>query len=147
MATIEVSVDIPANIATVWADVERLESHVEWMADAESIEFLGDQKSGVGVVMRVLTRIGPLHTTDVIRVTSWVPESSIGVRHEGLVTGVGEFRLEEKGTVTHFVWREELNLPWYFGGSIGALVVKPVLAWVWRRNLTRLRARFVRADG
>jgi carbon monoxide dehydrogenase subunit G len=143
MTGIEVSIDIPADVATVWADVERLETHVEWMADAESIEFVGDQRRGAGVVMRVLTRVGPLQTTDVIRVTSWTPERSIGVRHEGLVTGVGEFQLEKKGDGTLFVWREDLNLPWYFGGFIGAKVAKPVLAWVWRRNLQRLRSRFV----
>ena len=146
MAAIEVSIDIPADVATVWADVERLESHVEWMADAESIEFVGEQQRGEGVVMRVLTRVGPLQTTDVIRVTSWVPERSIGVRHEGLVTGVGEFLLEKKGNETRFVWQEELRLPWYFGGSVGSLVAKPVLAWVWRRNLRRLRSRFVATE-
>ncbi|MCP3996111.1 MAG: hypothetical protein GY722_13780 [bacterium] len=82
MAAIEVTVDIPVDVATVWADVERLETHVEWMADAESIEFVGDQRRCAGVVMGVLTRVGPLQTTDVIRVASWIPEWSIGVRHE-----------------------------------------------------------------
>lgn len=146
MAAIEVSIDIPADVATVWADVERLETHVEWMADAESIEFVGDQRRGTGVVMRVLTRVGPLQTTDVIRVTSWTQQRSIGVRHEGLVSGVGTFQLEEQGDGTRFTWREELSLPWYFGGFVGGQLAKPVLAWIWRRNLRRLRARFVASE-
>ena len=85
MARIEVSVDLPQPPEVVWADVERLETHVEWMADAESIEFMGDQRSGVGTTMSVLTKVGPLQTTDVIRVLVWDPPQSIGVRHEGLV--------------------------------------------------------------
>ncbi|MCP3973139.1 MAG: SRPBCC family protein [bacterium] len=146
MAAIEVTVDIPADVATVCADVERLETHIEWMADVESIEFVGNQRRGAGVVMRVLTRVGPLQTTDVIRVASWIPERSIGVRHEGLVTGAGEFQLEGKGGGARSVWREESNLAWYLGGFLGTQVAKPIPAWVWRRNLKRLRSRLVAAD-
>ena len=112
------------------------------MADAESIEFMGDQRSGVGTTMSVLTKVGPLQTTDVIRVLVWDPPQSIGVRHEGLVTGEGEFRLRPIEGGTRFVWMEELVMPWYFGGRLGALVAKPVLAAIWRRNLKRLAARF-----
>ena len=142
MARVTVSTEIPAAIADVWADVARLETHVEWMADAESIVFRGDARSGVGVIMEVLTRVGPLRTTDVIRVMTWEPPNRIGVVHEGLVEGVGEFRLEPNGAGTSFTWDEELSFPWYLGGAIAAWVARPVLAWVWRRNLQRLAVRF-----
>lgn len=142
MTRVKVSIDLPAEIDVVWADVERLETHVDWMADAESIEFAGDQRRGVGVVMEVLTRVGPLRTTDVIRVVAWDPPHSIGVVHEGLVTGTGEFRLEPTTEGTRFTWDEELHMPWYLGGPIGSVVARPVLAWVWRRNLGRLAKRF-----
>ena len=84
MANIQVSIALPADPATVWDDVQQLETHVEWMADAESIEFEGEQQRGVGTVMRVLTKVGPLQTTDVIRVVSWEPNRTIGVVHEGI---------------------------------------------------------------
>lgn len=142
MAHIQVATTLPADPATVWDDVQQLETHVEWMADAESIEFEGEQKRGVGTVMRVLTKVGPLQTTDVIRVVSWEPNRTIGVVHEGLVTGRGEFRLEPVPGGTRFVWDEELSMPWYFGGPLGAWVAAPVLRWVWKRNLTRLTRRF-----
>ncbi len=142
MAKVTVSIDIPADVTTVWDDVARLESHVEWMADAESIEFLNDSRTGVGVVMRVLTRVGVLRTTDIIRVVSWHPPYSIGVVHEGLVTGTGEFRLEASNGGTRFTWDEELQMPWFLGGRIGSVVARPILAWVWRRNLNRLAERF-----
>ncbi len=142
MAKIEVSIDIPRSPETVWDDVQQLETHVEWMADAERIDFEGEQRRGVGTTMRVLTKVGPLQTTDVIRVVSWDPPHTIGVRHEGLVTGEGEFQLVPAKSGTRFVWVEELMMPWYFGGPLGAWVAKPVLAAVWRRNLKRLAARF-----
>ena len=142
MAHVKVSVDIPRPPQDVWADVEQLETHVEWMADAESIEFEGNQQRGVGTKMRVLTKVGPLRTVDLIHVTGWTPPRSIAVRHEGLVTGEGEFVLERKPTGTRFVWSENLSMPWYFGGPLGAALAKPVLAAVWRRNLRRLAARF-----
>ena len=142
MVVIEVSVDLPQPPSVVWADVERLETHVEWMADAESIEFDGELRRGEGTVMNVLTKVGPLQTTDVIRVVGWDPPRKIAVHHEGVVTGTGEFELEPIATGTRFTWREQLDLPWFFGGRFGAIVAEPVLAWVWRRNLARLASRF-----
>lgn len=142
MARIKVSIEIPQPPEIVWADVARLETHVEWMADAESIDFVGDQRSGVGTTMKVLTKVGPLRTTDVIRVLGWEPHRSIAVRHEGLVTGEGEFLLRPTRSGTLFFWAEDLVMPWYFGGRFGALAAKPVLAAIWRRNLERLAARF-----
>ena len=142
MARIQVSTILAADPATVWRDVQQLETHVEWMADAESIEFEGDQRRDVGTVMRVLTKVGPLQTTDIIRVVSWEPNRTIGVVHEGLVTGRGEFRLEPHPEGTMFVWDEELTMPWYFAGRLGAWVAAPVLRWVWKRNLARLADRF-----
>ncbi len=140
--TVVVSVEIPQPPEIVWADVERLETHVEWMADAETITFDGDKRRGIGTVMRVLTKVGPIKTTDVIRITSWEEPRSIGVTHEGLITGSGEFTLEPTTSGTKFTWREHLVMPWYLGGPVGATAASPVLAWVWRRNLRRLAARF-----
>ena len=136
------TIDISQPPEVVWADIEQLETHVDWMADAESIAFDGDQRRGVGTTMRVLTKVGPLQTTDVIRIVGWEPPRSMAVVHEGLVTGRGEFTLERRPPGTRFRWAEQLRMPWYFGGPLGGLVAKPVLSWVWRRNLRRLAARF-----
>ena len=142
MARVTVSIDLPARVAEVWQDVERLETHAEWMADAESIDFASDQRRGVGVVMRVLTKVGVLRTTDVIRVVVWEPPHRIGVIHEGLVTGIGEFRLEPVDGGTTFTWDEDLQFPWFMGGRLGGAVAAPILRWVWRRNLRQLALRF-----
>jgi hypothetical protein len=143
MARIRVTTMLDAPPAEVWADVADLGSHVDWMADAHAIRFLGDRTEGVGTRFECDTRIGPLRTTDVMEITEWVPGKVMGVRHSGLVTGTGRFTLKKAvGARTQFQWSEKLTFPVWLGGQLGALVAKPVLRWVWRRNLTRLAERF-----
>jgi carbon monoxide dehydrogenase subunit G len=136
---IRVSTVIPAAPSRVWEDVRDLASHVEWMADAESIRFTSERTSGPGTTFDCETRVGPIHTTDRMEVTEWDEGRAIGVRHVGLVAGAGRFTLEPEGAGTRFTWDEELQMPWWLGGRLAA----PVLRWVWRRNLRRLRGRFV----
>ena len=140
--TIEVGVTIPAPIDDVWAEVEQLEHHSEWMADAESIEFLTDQRRGVGTRMRVATKVGPLRTMDVMEFTDWEAPHRMAINHQGIVTGQGAFTLRAAGEQTEFTWREELSFPWYLGGPITGFFAAPVLRWIWRRNLKGLAARF-----
>ena len=143
MPGVTVSVDLPASPADVWAEVERIESHVEWMADAESITFLTDERRGAGVRAEVATAFGPLRTTDVMEFTEWDPPHRMAVRHVGLFTGTGAFTLAEVAPgITRFTWSERIEFPWFFGGPIGAWVAQPVFRWIWKRNLRRLRERF-----
>jgi len=139
--TVSVSIDRP--MSEVWHDLSDLSSHAEWMADAEAVEFASDRTSGVGTVMRVPTRIGPLSTEDWIIVTGWFEGERIDVVHVGLVTGAGSITVEPDGHRTVVGWDEELSLPLYFGGSLGEVVAKPILTALWRGNLKRLAARFV----
>lgn len=141
-AHIRVEQKIPAAVETVWADIADLSSHTEWMADAESITFLSDQTSGAGTSMEVLTKVGPLSTKDVMTFTVWDPPHRMAIDHRGLVTGTGEFRLERNGDDTLFVWEEQLDFPLRLGGAIGAVIGKPILEAIWRRNLKKLAARF-----
>jgi uncharacterized protein YndB with AHSA1/START domain len=136
-----VSVDIAAPLDRVWAEAADLASHAEWMADAESIDFQTDQRSGVGTRMRVTTAVGPLRTVDLMEVTEWVEGRSIGVHHQGVVTGTGRFTLTPVAGATRFTWSEKLAFPWYLGGPVTALCAAPVLGWVWRRNLAGLKRR------
>ncbi len=140
---ITVSVDIPATRQDVWDDLSSISSHSEWMADAESIDFLTEANQGVGTRISVATRIGPLRTTDVMEFVEWSPPERMSVEHQGLFTGSGAFVLEETTSrSTRFTWSERIRFPWYLGGRIGELVARPILRWVWRRNLTRFRERF-----
>jgi uncharacterized protein YndB with AHSA1/START domain len=139
---IEISVLIPATPEEVWDDLAVLERHVEWMADAESIEFLTEMDQGVGTRMKVATRVGPFRTTDVMEFTAWEAPHQMAIRHQGLVTGEGAFTLRPTDGGTRFTWRETLTFPWYLGGPITAFFAAPILRQIWKRNLRRLAARF-----
>ena len=142
MRPVRVSVEIPLPARQVWDEVSRLDHHAEWMADAESIEFAGERRSGVGTVLRVATRFGPLHTSDIIEVTRWEPARCIEVEHRGRFTGKGRFLLDPAGPgQTRFTWEEQIRFPWYLGGPAGAWAARPIFGLVWRRNLERLRSR------
>jgi len=91
-----ISLEIDATSETVWASLEEISSHVEWMKDAESIRFRTDSHTGVGTVFECATRVGPIRLTDVMSVTEWVPRQSMGVEHRGLVRGAGRFSLEPR---------------------------------------------------
>ena len=138
---IAVEVVIDAPVPFVWTDLEDISSHVEWMQDAEEIRFLSDKKRGVGTRFVCDTVVGPIKMTDIMEITTWDHASAMGVRHQGIVGGVGEFALRPSGSNTVFSWVEKLSFPWYFAGPVGALVARPILKAIWRGNLRRLKAR------
>jgi hypothetical protein len=137
---IELCTEIPASPAEVWAVVEPIQTHTRWMADAERITFVGARTRGVGTEFDCLTRIGPLRTTDRMRVTEWEPGVTMGIEHRGAVVGRGRFTLAATPDGTRFCWREVLTFPWWMGGPFGERAAKPVFERVWRANLARLRA-------
>jgi uncharacterized protein YndB with AHSA1/START domain len=128
--------------AHVWADVRDIASHVDWMHDAVEIRFLSDAREGLGTRFECDTRVGPFSLTDVMEITSWDDETRMGVCHVGLVEGTGEFTLRDLGSNrTEFRWQEDLSFPWFMGGPVGAFLARPVLRFIWKRNLARLKAR------
>jgi carbon monoxide dehydrogenase subunit G len=138
---IAVAVVIDAPPSVVWAVVERVEDHGRWMTDAASINFVGDRRRGVGTLMIVDTRVGPLRLADHMEITEWVDGYVMGVRHRGVVTGRGRFTLEAVGsTATRFAWTESLQFPWWMGGPLGGAIGGRVLAAIWRKNLKNLKA-------
>ena len=147
MATIRVSTVVPAAPAVVWEDLRHIRRHAEWMSDAESIRFLTDATEGVGTRFECVTRLGPVRLVDRMEVTDWREARAMGIRHQGVVSGAGTFRLTPRpapgGEVhTQFEWTEALQFPWWMGGAAGAAVARPVLRTVWTRNLRRFAARF-----
>jgi uncharacterized protein YndB with AHSA1/START domain len=133
---------IGAPVDVVWRAVEDVGTHVDWMADAESIRFRSDQRQGVGTEFECVTKVGPFTTMDVMRITEWEPGSAMGIEHRGVVTGSGRFTLTAVGLrLTEFCWAEELRFPVRLGGALGARLGRPVLERIWRGNLERLRDR------
>lgn len=140
MAGIKVSRVIAAPIDRVWQIVEPVERHIDWMADAESISFVTEQRRGVGTKFLCVTKVGPIKLTDTMRITQWEPQRAMGVEHIGIVTGSGVFTMESVSPdATRFIWEETLRFPWWLGGPLGALIGgKLVLRAIWRANLRRL---------
>ena len=140
-----VSTIIERSPGEVWEDVRHVSSHVDWMQDAAEIRFLTDDREGPGTRFECDTKIGPFSLTDVMEITSWEDERRMGVRHVGLVEGSGEFTLTGLDSgATEFRWEEDLTFPWYLGGPLGAFFARPVLRFVWKRNLARLKQRIER---
>lgn len=141
MTRIRVCRTIGAPPRDVWAVVERIEAHTEWMADAVAIRFTGPRRRGAGTELTCDTRVGPFRSTDVMRVTEWRPRRALGVEHLGAVRGTGRFTLRRvRGGRTRFCWQERLVFPWWLGGPLGGLAARPVLRRLWRANLERLAA-------
>src|ERR1700712_262933 len=81
---IAVSLEIDAPVERVWAVLEPVERHIEWMADAVAIHFLTDQHRGVGTKFLCDTKVGPIALVDSMEITIWEPRAAMGVRHTGL---------------------------------------------------------------
>lgn len=141
MGRVRVATTIDAPPSQVWAEVEQLERHVAWMADAESITFTSRSRRGAGSTFDCVTRVGPIRLVDRMEVTEWRRGRSIGVRHVGVVTGSGRFTLRRaRGGRTRFTWEERLVYPVWLGGRLGGVVGDRIMARVWRANLRRLAA-------
>lgn len=138
MAHIQVSRELKAPPDEAWAALADLQSHVQWMRDARSIEFLTDSRRGVGTIMEVLTVVGPFRTTDIMEVVGWQEGHSIDVAHKGLITGHGTLSLTSDQETTVVRWEETLTFPWWLGGAVTAWLARPVLGAIWKSNLRRL---------
>jgi hypothetical protein len=142
MARIVISTIIDRTPTQVWSEVEDIGSHVTWMQDASAIRFTSEQTAGAGTRFECDTKVGPISLTDKMEITSWDEGTRMGVRHDGLVSGTGEFTLRSvTESRTEFRWEEDLRFPWWLGGPIGEILAKPILTAIWRGNLRRLRAR------
>ena len=136
-----VTVDIEAPRAAVWKEAVDFASHAEWMSDANSIDFETDQQTGVGTVLLVETRVGPLRTLDRFTITEIVEPTTVRGVHDGAVSGHATWHITEQDGVTSFTWEENLTFPWFFGWKIGEVIAKPIFLYLWRKNLERLKAR------
>ena len=137
---IDVSVTISRPPAEVWAYVKNIESHTEWMLDADAIRITSSNASGTGTRFDCDTKIGPFRLVDRMEITAREDNKFMGVSHQGIVSGWGQFSLEQAGPDgTIFRWAESLKFPWYLGGRLGQIAARPVLRWVWNRNLAQLK--------
>ena len=140
MPNITIETSIEASVSEVWAAVKDIEQHVRWMDDAVAIHFVSSKRSGVGTIFDCETRIGLLKLTDRMEITEWDEERTIGVSHEGLVSGSGKFTLSAiNDRQTRFTWDESLNFPFWMGGPFRNFFGAKILERVWIQNLKHLK--------
>ncbi|HEX2272316.1 MAG TPA: SRPBCC family protein [Acidimicrobiales bacterium] len=139
MSKIRVSTLIRAPRPVVWRAVRDIASHVRWMHDADRIRITSPRSAGVGTTFVCDTRVGPFRLSDRMEVVEWRERRAMGIRHTGLVRGVGRFTLRTRPGGTLFTWEERLRFPAWMGGRLGAIVAKPVLRKMWKRNLATLK--------
>ena len=140
MTTISLAVTIPAPLDEVWEELRHIDRHTTWMNDAVALTFLSEQREGVGTSFRCKTKVGPFVTDDIMRITTWVDQREMGVRHEGLITGEGAFVLEGHDGATTLRWTETLVFPWWAGAGLGAWFAAPILRVIWKKNLENFAA-------
>ena len=138
MSDIVVTRWMPIAQEVVWAALADLASHTAWMRDARSLEFIGEQRSGVGTRMEVETVVGPFRTLDEMEVVGWDEGRSIEVVHVGIVKGRGTLEASPDDGGTRVSWAETIRFPWWLGGPITSWLARPVLRRVWLGNLERL---------
>jgi len=139
MATIQISTLINVSPEILWEELRHINRHVNWMNDAVSITFTSPTTEGVGTQFSCLTKVGPLKTTDIMTITQWQENKTMGVEHVGLVKGTGTFHIEPHGEGSTITWKESLSFPLFFLGSLGALAATPLLTYIWKKNLTNLK--------
>tara|TARA_Y100001970_G_scaffold140622_1_gene173139 strand:- start:1027 stop:2154 length:1128 start_codon:yes stop_codon:yes gene_type:complete len=140
---IQVVVDLPATPTEVWSYLRDVTKHSEWMMDALSVDVTSEVTEGPGLTFDCLTAVGPFRVRDQMEVVEWEPERAMGVKHSGIVTGIGQFTLTPISAGTQFSWHESIDLPLRFGGKLGESIAKPLLTAIWRRNLRSLRKRII----
>ena len=137
-----VGVDIKASPERIWSELVDFASHTEWMKDAYAIRFGNEQREGVGVVLLIETRVGPLRATDRFEITEVEYLKTVAGRHAGLFQGTGRFELSEtKPGLCRLRWQEQIRFPLRFGGPFGARVGRLVFARIWSGNLKALKQR------
>ena len=142
MARLRVSTLIEAPPAVVWAAIEDIATHVEWMEDAAAIRFDGPRQRGVGTTFLCDMKVGPIRFTDRMTIREWAPGRALGVTHDRVVSGSGRFTLQRRRRGrTRFTWEERLHFPMWLGGPVGAAAAKLVLTRMWRQSLRNLKAK------
>jgi hypothetical protein len=145
----------------VWAVLADWERQALWMPDVAWIRLAGTDRE-LGARLEVRTRVfGIPAATDAMMVTVWDPPRRLAIEHEGVVKGVGEWRLEpiavagrprveEEGEGgarwTRFTWIESFRMPPPVAGDLALLIYSPWQRWMLRRSVRNLK-RIVESDG
>jgi hypothetical protein len=133
------SITVPIDAAELWSFVTDWERQADWMADADRVDVVSAAGDGVGVRLRVRTRLfGIAAFTEPMEVVAWDPPRGLAIRHGGPVTGTGTWTLEPAPAGTRFTWTEDVVLGVPLVGSLAARCYAPILWWLMGRSMRGL---------
>jgi carbon monoxide dehydrogenase subunit G len=117
----------------VWRILADWRRYPSWMPDVAWVRHLGGPEDGEGMRLKVRTKVfGVPAANDVMMVTAWEPGRRMAIRHQGVVRGPAEWRLDPVGEGTRFTWWEEVTMP---PGRLGELALR--IYWPWQRRMFR----------
>ena len=136
---IDVTADVAASPETVWPYLVDWENLGRWMKEATDFVVTSPQREGVGVTAEATVKIAGITTRDAIRVSAWEPPRILEIQHLGWVKGSGLMKCVLAKQGTSVLWRETLYPPWGIVGTLGMRIVKPLMRWVFHRDLRLLK--------
>ena len=134
---ISTRVEVRAPIERVWEILADIERQPEWMHDLRDVRLTTPPP--IGVATRGIGRVQAMGIAveDPVEVTAFDAPHHFAIRHDGLVSGGGDIRLEERADGTTVVtWDETLIAPVL--PHLGALVIALVFRPIFRADLERL---------
>ena len=153
MAQLDLRTFIRATPERVWDVISDLSGQHRWMEDVSELQVIGEQKSGAGTRVRVISKLFGLPLVrDVMEIVTWQPPTELSVVHAGELSrgtghfwqiplsGTAAFRLEAARGGTIFRWTEEFSPPLGALGELGySLFVQPHLRHVFGRSMDNVR--------
>ncbi len=129
---------VDAPIERVWAVLSDIERQPEWMHDLKEVRLTTPPPVGVGTRGVGRVQVFGISVEDPVEVTAFEAPTHFAIRHEGLVTGGGDIRLEPgtDGTTTVVTWDETLIPPVL--PHLGALILAAVFRPIFQHDLERL---------
>lgn len=135
---INLTIDIEAPRAAVWAYASDIARQPEWMHEMKRVEMLTPPPIQPGSRGRATVRIFGISTTDDVVITRFDPPGTFAIRHEGRFVGEGLLRFTAiDASRTRVDWMEYLRPPLF--AHLGGFVQRPILGAIFQSDLRHLK--------
>jgi hypothetical protein len=141
---VEMVVELPVPPSQAWDVLTDWERQADWMLDADRVTVRSSVREGIGVRLAVHTRIAGVPAfVEPMQVVGWDPPLRLTLRHGGLVSGTGTWRLDAVASGTCFTWTEDIRLCVPVVGELAARCYAPVMRRLMSRAGARLRDHLI----